>query len=696
MGFELLPPLPVSAFTNGANFDAGAYANQLQQQREAQQQDIIAQAQADQERIQQQNAARAGSQALHAAMTVPSAANYANALTLNPTLTTQLKAAHDILDADQQKQALEDQAAIHGNLALANNTAVSPDKQATGLAGAKLAMQRRIDADKAAGRDTTQETQLLAELDQPGGAQAVQAVLGMNLTAVLGKDKADQLLGNATLDETVQHNRAGESVAAATQAETARHNLADENKPVVLADGSVLVDPHGGQAPAASGVPGPPPPPTGAPIDPKTLASIQKNPKTFFSSIAGAPVTITSAARTPAENAAAGGSPTSEHLTGTAWDMVPPPGVTNTQLIAQLRAAAIPFDQIIDEGDHVHFGIGPKMRGQVLQQLPGGHYANIGGAPQQQQAQQGATPAQGGVLFDNRHPEAPGHASTPQEIAAAGLPAGTAAWTGKDGKPVPYAAEFQSNLSQSGVDPKLAGLTGNDLLTALPPAQAQTVRALSEGRLQFPSGMALSKPYWQQMLGLVGQYDPSFDAANPRSRAATRVDFTSGKAAQNITALNTVIGHLDELDHAIDGLHNLGIPAANAAINWAAGATGQDAGLKTFETAKTAVANELTRVFRGTGGAEADIQAWQKQLDAASSPESLRAVVHAMAGLINSRLEALGEQYHQGMGVSKDPISLLTPDKQRMFNRMNSGIAPHEDGTAGTTGSGAWKVVKVH
>lgn len=280
-----------------------------------------------------------------------------------------------------------------------------------------------------------------------------------------------------------------------------------------------------------------------------------------------------------------------------------------------------------------------------------------------------------------------GHASTPAELKAAGLPDGTAAWTDKSGKPTPYAAEFQQN-SASGVDPKLAGLTGQDLISKLSAAQAQTVKALSEGRLQFPSGMALSKPYWQQMLGLVGQYDPTFDQANPRSRATTRVDFTSGKSAQNITALNTVIGHLDDLDHSIDGLHNMGLPVANRVVNWAAGASGQDAAIKTFETAKTAVANELTRVFRGTGGAEADIQGWQKQLDAASSPESLRSVVHIMASLINSRLEALGEQYSQGMGRSSDPIRLLTPDKQAMFDRMRNGIAPQEAAHGGAPSTG--------
>jgi hypothetical protein len=188
--------------------------------------------------------------------------------------------------------------------------------------------------------------------------------------------------------------------------------------------------------------------------------------------------------------------------------------------------------------------------------------------------------------------------------------------------------------------------------------------------------MALSKPYWQRMLQLVGQYDPSFDSANPTSRTATRRDFTSGKSAQNITALNTVIGHLDHLDRAIDGLGNYGSELGplsrvnNLAAHWLADQSGTNARIKDFETAKSAVANELTRVFRGSGGAEADIQDWQKKLDTAASPEALKTVVRSMATLIDSRIQALGEQYTQGMGTSAQPIRLLTPDKEAAFNRM--------------------------
>jgi hypothetical protein len=86
--------------------------------------------------------------------------------------------------------------------------------------------------------------------------------------------------------------------------------------------------------------------------------------------------------------------------------------------------------------------------------------------------------------------------------------------------------------------------TGEDYLKTIPPSLAGQVRALAEGRRAFPTGTALRSPAVQQLIAAATQYDPTLDAANAATRVATRKDFTSGKSAQNITALNTVIGHL--------------------------------------------------------------------------------------------------------------------------------------------------------
>ena len=54
---------------------------------------------------------------------------------------------------------------------------------------------------------------------------------------------------------------------------------------------------------------------------------------------------------------------------------------------------------------------------------------------------------------------------------------------------------------------------GDLFLQSLSPPIAAQVKAIAEGRQPFPTGIAATKPYWQQMLRLVQQYDPKADAS---------------------------------------------------------------------------------------------------------------------------------------------------------------------------------------
>jgi hypothetical protein len=62
-------------------------------------------------------------------------------------------------------------------------------------------------------------------------------------------------------------------------------------------------------------------------------------------------VTFTSGPRSPARNRAAGGVPTSFHLSNRAWDLVPPRGMSMAQLADTMRRQGF---RVLDEGDHVH------------------------------------------------------------------------------------------------------------------------------------------------------------------------------------------------------------------------------------------------------------------------------------------------------------------------------------------------------
>lgn len=93
----------------------------------------------------------------------------------------------------------------------------------------------------------------------------------------------------------------------------------------------------------------------------------QSDPTDYLGNIVGSPVTISSGFRTPQQNALVGGVANSAHLSGQAYDFVPN-GISTKDAAAKIAQSGIPFDQVIDEGDHVHISFAPANRRQVIGQ----------------------------------------------------------------------------------------------------------------------------------------------------------------------------------------------------------------------------------------------------------------------------------------------------------------------------------------
>lgn len=221
------------------------------------------------------------------------------------------------------------------------------------------------------------------------------------------------------------------------------------------------------------------------------------------------------------------------------------------------------------------------------------------------------------------------------------------------------------------VDPATgAPLTGAAVLQTLSPAKQKLVQAVLEGRQAIPSGTALKDPYWKGILETANLVDPNFDTVNFNARANTRKDFTSGKAAGQINALNTVIGHLSDLAETGDKLGNTGMNWVNKIYN-AITPGGSDRGvaINNFETLKEGVGTELMRVWRQAGaGSEKEIEDWKAQIGASKSPEELRGAFKTIGGMLESKLGALDSQYKQGMGTDK--VSAIMPESRAKLDRL--------------------------
>lgn len=94
----------------------------------------------------------------------------------------------------------------------------------------------------------------------------------------------------------------------------------------------------------------------GAPDTPQ--AASPEGVRTIVNDLVSRGARITSAKRTPEENARVGGAKNSYHLSGHAYDIVPPPGMSMGELEQQLRATGVRFAELINEGDHIHIAWG--------------------------------------------------------------------------------------------------------------------------------------------------------------------------------------------------------------------------------------------------------------------------------------------------------------------------------------------------
>jgi hypothetical protein len=87
---------------------------------------------------------------------------------------------------------------------------------------------------------------------------------------------------------------------------------------------------------------------------------------------------ITSLGRTPAHNAAVGGVPDSMHVADSALDFVPPKGMSLNAFHQKLVDAGLPATELINEGDHFHWGWAPKGQSTpaAAASAPGFHGTN--------------------------------------------------------------------------------------------------------------------------------------------------------------------------------------------------------------------------------------------------------------------------------------------------------------------------------
>jgi hypothetical protein len=237
--------------------------------------------------------------------------------------------------------------------------------------------------------------------------------------------------------------------------------------------------------------------------------------------------------------------------------------------------------------------------------------------------------------------------------------------------------------------------TGEAYLATLPPQQAGIVKAMVEGRQAPPSSFALSKPYWQNMIQAAQIYDPTFDQTKWSGRVAGVKDFTAGKSADMVKSANQTLAHVNALLDSAAALHNGNYPSVNWIGNKFNEATGGgEPGA--FRTNAHAVAEEMSKVFKGANMSDAEIHAWENNLSENMSPAQQRAQIGKLSELLHGSLDALEEKRLTAIGpmAAEKQGPLIKPEGQAVLKRIDAWLKAG-DGAGGTTPSGVkWSVVQ--
>lgn len=220
-----------------------------------------------------------------------------------------------------------------------------------------------------------------------------------------------------------------------------------------------------------------------------------------------------------------------------------------------------------------------------------------------------------------------------------------------------------------------AGVTGEALYNYLPKPMVNTVRAMIEGRQPLPSTTAMRSPATLAMIDAAHAIDPTFDATTWKARNEAGPDWTKGKSAEMVRSANQTLHHLDSLMTSMDALHNGRFPLLNWAWNSGAEAVGKgEPGA--FRTNAHAVAEEMSKVFKGANLSDSEIRHWEQNLSENMSPEQQRAQIAKLAELLHGSLDALEEKRVSAMGpaaaAKMGPI--IKEEGQRVLAKLDAWV----------------------
>jgi hypothetical protein len=191
-----------------------------------------------------------------------------------------------------------------------------------------------------------------------------------------------------------------------------------------------------------------------------------------------------------------------------------------------------------------------------------------------------------------------------------------------------------------------------------------TAKAIANGQLPPPSGMALTNPRNQRLLARVMEINPQYDFTDVTAKRKAASDFTTGTQGNALRSFAVAGQHLDQLNTLVDALNNGNTQLVNKVSNIYSQQTGNPA-VTNFDAAKDVVSKEVMKAIVAGGGGVSEREELQRSLSAANSPAQLKGVIAQYRNLMSAQHDMLLQQ-RRAAGLSDSTIP----------NYGDSGAAP--------------------
>ena len=222
----------------------------------------------------------------------------------------------------------------------------------------------------------------------------------------------------------------------------------------------------------------------------------------------------------------------------------------------------------------------------------------------------------------------------------------------------------------------VSALSGKETPEAGDTNVEEAAKAIAQYQMAPLTGFAMRSPYGQAVMARVMQVNPDYQATEFGGRSKAVRDFATGRQGDAVRSFNVGISHLNTLDGLVDALKNKDEQTFNRVASRVKEEFGSPAPTN-FDSAKAIVGDEIIKAIIGGGGALADRENAQNQLDRAKTPEQLKGVIDTYKDLMAGQLGGLKKQYETTTGLKNfdDRLSDETKDQLETTRGKKAGDA---------------------